>query len=81
MALRSRFLVWLGQVSYSLYLIHPFVLDPLRRVCVKLMGTLPLGALHLIFALVGASLAILAAWLSYELIEVRLTKRLFRRKK
>lgn len=81
MALRSRFLVWLGQVSYSLYLIHPFVLDPLRRVCVKMMGSLPLGTLHLIFVLVGASSAILAAWLSYELIEVRLTQWLFRRKK
>lgn len=81
MALRSRILVWLGQVSYSLYLIHPFVLDPLRRVCVKLVGSMPLSPLHLIFALAGASLAILAAWLSYELIEVRLTQWLFSRKK
>jgi peptidoglycan/LPS O-acetylase OafA/YrhL len=46
-----------------------------------MIGSLSLGTLHMIFVLVGAASAILAAWLSYEHIEVRLTQWLFRRKK
>ena len=80
-ALRTRPLVWLGKVSYSLYLIHPFVLDPLRRICVKLAGPLSLGTAHVLFVLAGITGAIIVAGLSYEFIEVRLTKRLIQRKK
>ena len=68
----------LGRVSYSLYLVHPFVLDPIRSVVVRLvaprLGNVPAA---LLFSLVGFSSAIAVAFLSYAWIEQRLTKRLF----
>jgi len=73
-ALRTRPLVWLGKVSYSLYLIHPFVLDPLRRVCLKLVEKTSLSTAHVLFVIFGITSAIIAAGISYELIEVRLTR-------
>lgn len=77
--LSTRPFVWLGKVSYSLYLIHPFVLDPLRRICVKLADKTSTHTAHVLFVTVGIPLAITAAGLSYELIEVRLTRWLIHR--
>lgn len=75
----SRFLqlpVWqfLGAISYSLYLIHPFVLDPIRRILNK-VGSPTVDAI--VFMIVGPALAIWVSYLSYIYIEKKLTDRLF----
>jgi peptidoglycan/LPS O-acetylase OafA/YrhL len=77
--LRTRPFVWLGKVSFSLYLVHPFVLDPIRRLCVKLAERTSTPTAHALFVTVGIPLAIIAAGLSYEFIEIRLTRWLFHR--
>jgi peptidoglycan/LPS O-acetylase OafA/YrhL len=71
--LRLRAMQFLGTISYSLYLIHPFVLDLVRSIAIKVAQGNPLmGNLTLI--VVGPTISILVAWVSYELIERRLTK-------
>lgn len=74
--LQTRLMTWLGKISYSLYLIHPFILDPLRRVGVRLSHIWGPATVHSMFIATGALLAIAAAALTHELIEVRLTRRL-----
>jgi peptidoglycan/LPS O-acetylase OafA/YrhL len=71
--LRVQAMQFLGMISYSLYLIHPFVLELVRSIAVKVaQGNPLLGNLTLI--IVGPTISILVAWFSYELIERRLTK-------
>ncbi len=73
--LQSSWMTFLGTISYSLYLIHPFALDALRRV-------LNLGSVHQwvgpaapwIFVLLGPVCALVAAWASYVLVEKHFTK-------
>jgi len=72
--LNSRPLLWLGDISYSLYLLHWFVLFLVTEVVRRLAGidfvTLTLGtSLSLIAAMIGLSL-VLAAF-SFRFIEVR----------
>ncbi|WP_375310680.1 acyltransferase [Bradyrhizobium sp. A5] len=70
---RARSLQYVGKISYSLYLVHPFVLFPLQMIGRKLFD---LGVNSWVlwggFALVGVGLSLVASALSYELIEVRL---------
>lgn len=75
--LRLRPMNFLGTISYSLYLIHPFVMDLVRSIAVKIAtaGYQPIGDLTLI--VLGPLLSISVAWISYELIERRLTKSIF----
>jgi peptidoglycan/LPS O-acetylase OafA/YrhL len=71
--LRLQAIQFLGTISYSLYLIHPFVMDLVRGIAVKVAQGNPLmGDLTLI--VVGPTMSILVAWVSYELIERRLSK-------
>jgi peptidoglycan/LPS O-acetylase OafA/YrhL len=71
--LRLQPMQFLGTISYSLYLIHPFVMDLVRSIAVKVAQGNPLmGNLTLI--VVGPLMSILVAWVSYELIERKLTK-------
>jgi peptidoglycan/LPS O-acetylase OafA/YrhL len=71
--LRLRVMRFLGTISYSLYLIHPFVIDLVRSIAVKVAQANPLmGNLTLI--VVGPTMSILLAWVSYELIERKLTR-------
>lgn len=70
-------LVWLGKISYSLYLLHPFVLDVLRRVCVKTASLFPAVPSLAVFWGVGILAALLASAACHALVEVRLTRFLF----
>ncbi|MDP4021786.1 acyltransferase [Methylobacterium sp. NEAU 140] len=71
--LRGRVLQYLGRVSYSLYLVHPFVLFGLLAVGTRLgLAARPLwAAAPLVFG-VGARASALAAGITYELVERRL---------
>lgn len=73
-------LVWLGKVSYSLYLLHPFVLDALRRLCVKLTSQFPGVPPLAVFWGAGIIAALAASAACHELVEVRLTRFLFPRR-
>jgi peptidoglycan/LPS O-acetylase OafA/YrhL len=77
--LRTRLMNWLGKISYSLYLVHPFILDPLRRVGHILADSWGNAQVHGAFVVLGVVLAVVAAAISHELIEVRLTRYLLRR--
>lgn len=66
---------YVGKISYSLYLVHPFVLFPLQVLGLKLVA---LGVnrwlLWAAFIVLGAIMALVASAISYELIEVRLRR-------
>ena len=72
--LRLRVMRFLGTISYSLYLIHPFVLDPLRGIATKFVnaGYPFVGNLTLIVA--APFISIVVAWIIYELLERKLTR-------
>ena len=73
-------IVFLGKISYSLYLVHPFVLDPIRRLLEsQRFVTDPLMA-GIIFILAGPALAVTASSLSFTLIEQKFTKALLGRR-
>lgn len=65
----SRGMLWLaalGNASYSLYLVHPFVLRPMRNLWTQLVG----GALPLTAYVAAATLlATIVAMLTYRLVE------------
>lgn len=78
----NRATCFLGAISYSLYLVHPFVVSRLYGVFARLYAALPEGAAY--FACLGLSLALSvpAAWLTYRFVEkpgIRLGHRLFAR--
>ncbi len=63
-----RFVIWLGTISYSLYLLHPVVFYPLRWYAEKM----PTNYAHYhlsIYILVCVTLSILLAWFGYTVIE------------
>lgn len=74
-ALSKPALQYVGKISYSLYLVHPFVLFPLQMIGLKLVA---LGVdrwlLWSVFVVVGLALSLVVAAMSYELIEVRLRR-------
>ncbi|GIE95105.1 hypothetical protein Ari01nite_25700 [Paractinoplanes rishiriensis] len=74
-------LTWLGQISYSLYLLHVIVLFLLPRV-VPDLGTRP-GAVRVLVGFAYLVVVIVVAWLAYRMVELpgqalgrRLTARL-----
>lgn len=75
--LRTRVLYWLGSISYSLYLWHALVIDAVNKVGHRLLTKFGFAAGSLIVEATGIALALLVGYLSYELIEVRLTRKLF----
>ena len=71
-----RPLVIIGDASYSLYLVHEFLLRPLRLIWEKAIGdTLPLG----LFVATGLMLSIAAGILSYRWLELPMGRWLQRR--
>ncbi|MBR1230017.1 MULTISPECIES: acyltransferase [unclassified Bradyrhizobium] len=71
-ALSAPSLQYLGKISYSLYLVHPFALFPLQMIGAKLAGRgVDLWLLSGTFAVLGFVLSIVAGAISYELCEVR----------
>lgn len=71
--LRVPAMQFLGTISYSLYLIHPFAMDLVRSIAIKVaLGYSLMGKLTLI--IFGPMASILIAWISYQLIERKLTK-------
>lgn len=73
--LSSAPLQYIGKISYSLYLVHPFVLFPLQVIGLKLVDRgVDRWLLWSGFVIVGLALALIASALSYEIIEVRLRR-------
>lgn len=66
--LSSRTMVWLGSSSYSLYLIHPFLLEIVWRFAVKPLHQQPLESLVLELVL-GVGVSIAASRAFYRVIE------------
>ncbi|ALN65625.1 acyltransferase family protein [Lysobacter antibioticus] len=76
----NRATCFLGTISYSLYLVHPFVVSRLYGVFARLYEHLPPGAAYAGCAAISLALAIPAAWLTYRFVEkpgIRLGHRLF----
>ena len=71
--LRPKWIVYLGTISYSLYLVHPFILHGWLIVNKRLPESIQPYA----FIAVGATVPIVAAHFCYKWFEVWLTKRLF----
>jgi peptidoglycan/LPS O-acetylase OafA/YrhL len=68
--LRSDTMNFLGLISYSLYLVHPFALEALRRLLHPVQNA---ALTPWAFWVAGLGLAVVSAWLSYECIEKRFT--------
>lgn len=80
-AFRLPFFQFLGKISYSLYLIHPFVYVPIRSLLGKAHHHGVDGnILLLVFYVIGLPAAIMAGTISYTLIEDRFTRRFLKRR-
>jgi peptidoglycan/LPS O-acetylase OafA/YrhL len=77
--LGRRWLQYLGRISYSLYLVHPFVLFLLIFAARRLGSGAPWSpTAALVFVVLGVGLSVALAGLSYEFVERRLRVRLER---
>ncbi|MBV8536199.1 MAG: hypothetical protein JO128_11440 [Alphaproteobacteria bacterium] len=68
-ALGCRFLYWLGTVSYSLYLLHPFLVLPRRVMDAALQPWIPPSWSYAITSVAIYAAMFAASDLSYRLIE------------
>lgn len=69
--LETRVLVWLGSISYSIYLVHGLILIPVRKQLLDKMWGIEAGTwtyLAIVSAIVIPA-TILVAWITYLLIE------------
>lgn len=74
-ALSAPALQYVGKISYSLYLVHPFVLFPLQVIGLKLVAAgVDRWLLWAAFIVLGLAMSLVASAISYELIEVRLRR-------
>ncbi len=67
--LARRRVVWLGEISYSLYLLHIFLLHPLDVVRATLRGVLPPGPTDLLTACLILAFLLAASATCYRCIE------------
>jgi len=71
--LRTRPFIWLGNISYSLYLWHTFVMFPVKRIVIAL--DLPNEWIGLAaFGIVSVAGSLLVSHFSYHWIEVKFTR-------
>lgn len=71
-------LFFLGNISFSLYLIHPFVPNFLMSYLKIMPGFIPNGILTFLFYIIMLSVIIGISFLSYKLIEEKFNKLLIR---
>jgi peptidoglycan/LPS O-acetylase OafA/YrhL len=73
--LRTRVCQWLGDISFSFYLVHPLVMAVVKRLTTgALDGAAPPGVQLAVFCVVSLALALPMSHLSRELFEVRATR-------
>ena len=60
-ALQRKSVTWLGRISYSLYLLHPFVLDVTRTASLRLAPYIGKGPAAVFFGVVGVTASICVA--------------------
>ncbi len=66
-------MMWLGKISFSLYLLHPLLMFPLQSALRRLaLHGFDKVALFALFAAAATLIVLPISWLSHELIEVRL---------
>lgn len=78
--LKTKPFQYLGNISYSLYLWHPFAFYPLKVV----FSRLHFGNEYLMliaFGVMGVTFALIAAHYSYKIIEVKFTKSILRERR
>lgn len=78
----NRVTCFLGTISYSLYLVHPFLVSRLYGVFAKFYAAMPDGAAYFACLALSLALTLPASWLTYRFIEkpgIRLGHRLFAR--
>jgi peptidoglycan/LPS O-acetylase OafA/YrhL len=74
-ALSTPALQYVGKISYSLYLVHPFVLFPLQVAGLKLVAFgVNRWLLWSAFIVFGLAMSLIVSAISFELIEVRLRR-------
>jgi len=74
--LRTKLFIYLGNISYSLYLWHTFAFFPVKNFLIPKISVYidsPI-ILFFIFLLTGVSISIIVSHYSYEIIEKKLTK-------
>lgn len=73
--LETKPMLFLGQISYSLYLVHPFAMDAVRGF-LQHVGTYHATACRFLFPVVGVVAALACSYVSYQLLERKLTRKL-----
>ncbi|MGM1023535.1 MAG: acyltransferase family protein [Bacillota bacterium] len=79
--LRTRVMIYLGNISFSLYMWHTMAMFALKIIVPKIGHVIGTSSLAFpIYALLSLVMSIIVSDLSYRIIEVKLTRRLKRRK-
>ncbi|WP_058710601.1 acyltransferase family protein [Paenibacillus jamilae] len=79
--LRTRVMIYLGNISFSLYMWHTMVMFALKIIVPKIGSIIGTSSLAFpIYALLSLVMSLIVSDLSYRIIEVKLTKRIKRRK-